>query len=71
MTFIKGGICTKDRKREPREEDGYMLTTLGHDVHGQLDDLVFPTVVPLDTTRPQEGATNGEWGLIDNVGLMT
>lgn len=49
---------------------GYMLTALGHDVHGRLDDLVYPTVVPLDTARPLEGSVNGEWGLIDNVGLM-
>ncbi len=49
---------------------GYMLSALGHDVHGQLDDLVYPTVVSLDTTRPPEGTTDGKWGLIDNVGLM-
>jgi predicted transcriptional regulator of viral defense system len=49
---------------------GYMLFALGHEVHGQLRGLVYPTVVPLDTTLPSEGATDDRWGVIDNVGLM-
>ena len=50
---------------------GYMLTILGHEVYGQLGDLVYPTVVPLDTTLPPRGKTDDLWKLLDNAGLMT
>jgi predicted transcriptional regulator of viral defense system len=49
---------------------GYMLSALGHDVFGQLNDLVYPTVVPLDTTLPPKGRTDVRWGLLDNAGLI-
>lgn len=50
---------------------GYMLTLLGHEVYGQLCDLVYPTLVPLDTTLPPKGRTDDRWKLLDNAGLMT
>ena len=49
---------------------GYMLTVLDHDVVGELEDMVYPTVVPLDTTLPPEGSKDDRWGLLDNVGLV-
>lgn len=49
---------------------GYMLSALSHEVYGQLDNLVYPTVVPLDTTLPPRGRTDDRWKLLDNVGLM-
>ena len=50
---------------------GYMLTVLGQEVYGQLGDLVYPTVVALDTTLPSRGRTDDRWKLLDNAGLMT
>ena len=49
---------------------GYMLGALGHDVFGELGDLVYPTVVPLDTTLPPRGRIDERWGLLDNAGLI-
>ena len=49
---------------------GYMMTVLGHDEFGRLEDLIYPTVVPLDTARPLKGKVDGRWGLLDNVGLI-
>ena len=49
---------------------GYMLEVLGHEVYEKLDDLVYSTVVPLDTTLPPEGEIDGRWRLLDNVGLI-
>jgi len=49
---------------------GYMLTVLGHEVYGQLDDLVYPTVVPLDTTLPSMGRTDERWKVLDNTRLI-
>lgn len=49
---------------------GYMLTILGHEVFGQLGDLVYPTVVPLDTTLPSSGRTDEKWRILDNAGLI-
>jgi predicted transcriptional regulator of viral defense system len=50
---------------------GYMLDALGHDAYGRLEDLVYPTVVPLDTGAPREGHVDARWGLLDNVGVGT
>ena len=49
---------------------GYMLAVLDHDVMGDIEDMVYPTVVPLDTTLPPEGSKDDRWGLLDNVGLV-
>jgi len=50
---------------------GYMLTVLGHEVYGQISDLVYPTVVALDTNLRPRGKTDEKWKLLDNAGLMT
>jgi predicted transcriptional regulator of viral defense system len=50
---------------------GYLLAELGHDIHAQVKDMVYPTVVPLDTGLPGEGRVDRRWGLVDNVGVRT
>jgi predicted transcriptional regulator of viral defense system len=49
---------------------GYMLTVLGYDVAGGMEDLIYPTIVALDTTLPRKGTIDSRWGLLDNVGLV-
>ena len=50
---------------------GYMLAVLGHDAFGQLEDLVYPTAVPLEPAASREGLVDNRWGLLDNVGVGT
>jgi predicted transcriptional regulator of viral defense system len=48
---------------------GYMLERLGHDVHVQLKDMVYPTLTVLDLTLPIEGKKDSRWQLIDNLSV--
>jgi predicted transcriptional regulator of viral defense system len=48
---------------------GFMLERLGHDVHSQLEDMVYPTVTVLDLTLPSKGRKDGRWHLIDNLSV--
>jgi predicted transcriptional regulator of viral defense system len=48
---------------------GFMLERLGHDVHSQLEDMVYPTVTVLDLTLPSNGRKDSRWHLIDNLSV--
>jgi predicted transcriptional regulator of viral defense system len=47
---------------------GLMLERLGHDVHPQLEDMLYPTLTVLDRTLPPEGRRDARWHVLDNVG---
>jgi predicted transcriptional regulator of viral defense system len=47
---------------------GYMLHTLGRDVHHQLEGMLYPTLTLLDPALPREGLRDPRWHVLDNMG---